>query len=261
MQLLDALILGVTQGLTEFIPVSSTGHLILVGHFLHFAYSGPVFDTALDVGTLLSLVIFFARDFLEIGRGLVMGGPKRPLGVYLVLATIPGVVAGMLLEHQVQTVFRDGRLVAFNLIWVGIVMFIVDRYSRMTFDISKVTLPRALTIGVAQALALVPGVSRSGTTITTARALGFNRGAAVRFSFLLSAPIILGGIVLVLAKSSTIAQMSGAPTVYVVGVVAALVCGYATIKFLLAYLSDHGLGVFAVYRIILGIFILQIGLR
>src|SRR5471030_317962 len=107
MQLVDAIILGLTQGLTEFIPVSSSGHLILVGHFLHFTYSGLAFDTALDIGTLVALYIFFARDFWEIGRDFVMGGPKRRLGAYLLAATVPGVIAGVLIQHVAETTFRD----------------------------------------------------------------------------------------------------------------------------------------------------------
>jgi undecaprenyl-diphosphatase len=261
MQLVDALILGLVQGLTEFIPVSSSGHLILVGHFLNFSYSGLAFDTALDVGTLLALYIFFARDFGEIIRDVVKGGPKRKLGIYLLIATIPGVVVGVLIEHAAETVFRDARLVAVNLIWVGILMFVVDRVARQTKGMSQVTWPRALTVGVAQALALVPGVSRSGITITTARALGFDRVTATRFSFLLSAPIITGATLKVLLKPSNWHDMMASPALYVVGILAALVSGYVAIKFLLRYLSRHGLGVFAVYRVVVGILILVIGLR
>ena len=261
MQLIDAIILGLTQGLTEFIPVSSSGHLILVGHFLHFAYSGLAFDTALDVGTLVALYIFFARDFWEIGRDFILGGPKRRLGAYLLAATVPGVIAGVLIQHVAETAFRDGRLVAINLIWVGIVMFLIDRYSKRDLDMSKVTLGRALTVGVAQAVALIPGVSRSGITITTARAMGFDRISATRFSFLLSAPIITGATLKVLLGHGSLHEMAAAPTLYLAGILAALVSGYVAIRFLLQYLSKHGLGVFAAYRVAVGVLILLIGLR
>jgi undecaprenyl-diphosphatase len=261
MQLLDALILGLTQGLTEFIPVSSSGHLIVVGHFLNFQHSGLAFDTALDVGTLIALYLFFAKDFIELAHDFVVGGPKRKLATYLLVATIPGVVAGVLIQHAAETVFRDARLVAVNLIWVGVVMFVVDRYARRNKELADVTLPRALSVGVAQAVALVPGVSRSGITITASRALGFDRVSATRFSFLLSAPIITGATLKVLAKPSNLHEMMVMPMLYLVGIVAALVSGYLSIKFLLQYLSRHGLGVFAVYRVVVGVVILVVGLR
>lgn len=261
MQLVDALILGLTQGLTEFIPVSSSGHLIVVGHFLQFQYSGLAFDVALDIGTLAALFLFFARDFYELGHDLIKGGPKRRLAIYLALATVPAVIAGVLLQHAAETVFRDVRLVAVNLIWVGVLMFIVDRLCRQDKDLTQITLPKAVMVGVAQALALIPGVSRSGITITAGRAFGFNRVAATRFSFLLSAPIITGATLKVLMEPEAINEMSAVPMVYVVGILGALISGYLSIKFLLRFLSRHGLGVFAIYRVALGSIILLAGFR
>ncbi len=261
MQLLDAILLGLTQGLTEFIPVSSSGHLILVGHFLNFQYSGLAFDTALDVGTLLALYLFFARDFIELVHDFVVGGPKRRLAGYLALATIPGVIAGVLIQKMAESAFRDARLVAINLIWVGVVMYLVDRYSKSKHGMDRVTLPTALTVGLAQAVALVPGVSRSGITITASRAMGFDRVSATRFSFLLSAPIITGATLKVLVGKEALAGMSAAPLLYAAGIIAAFVSGYLAIKFLLSYLSKHGLGVFAAYRVAVGVIILLMGLN
>lgn len=261
MQLIQAIILGLTQGLTEFIPVSSSGHLILVGHFLHFQYSGLAFDTALDIGTLLALYLFFARDFWELAKGLVHGGPQRRLAICILAGTVPAVIAGMLIQHAAETIFRDARLVAFNLIWVGIVMYLVDRYAQRTKGIDDVTTGRAVAVGVAQAVALVPGVSRSGITITASRALGLDRVAATRFSFLLSAPIITGATLKVLVSHGNLHEMLSVPLLYGAGIAAAFVSGYAAIKFLLNYLSKHGLGVFAVYRMVVGAVILMTGLR
>ncbi|HSX00735.1 MAG TPA: undecaprenyl-diphosphate phosphatase [Candidatus Saccharimonas sp.] len=261
MQVVQAIILGLVQGLTEFIPVSSSGHLIVVGHFLGFQYSGLAFDTALDVGTLLALVMFFARDFWELAHDLVMGGPHRKLAWYIVLGTIPAVVVGVLIEHLAETAFRSSQLVAVNLIWVGVVMWAVDRWSRQNLGLDGVTLPRALGVGLAQAVALVPGVSRSGITITTGRLFGLDRVAATRFSFLLSAPVIAGATAKVLLTGDALSQMAAVPMVYVAGVLAAFASGYLAIKFLLAYLAKHGLGLFAAYRIVLGVLILVIGLR
>ncbi len=260
-QLLYAIILGLTQGLTEFIPVSSSGHLILVGHYLGFKYSGLAFDTVLDVGTLLALYAFFARDFIELGHDLIKGGPKRQLAIFIAIATIPALVIGVLIQDLAETVFRSPQLVAINLIWVGIVMWLVDRYSRRELTLSEVTLPRALSIGVAQALALVPGVSRSGITITVGRALGLTRVTATRFSFLLSAPIITGATLKMLLDTENLHQMMVVPGLYIAGILAAFISGYAAIKFLLHYLSRHGLAVFAGYRVAVGVIILMIGMK
>lgn len=261
MQLVDAIILGLVQGLTEFIPVSSSGHLIVVGHYLQFEHSGLAFDTALDIGTLMALYLFFARDFFELGRDLIWGGPKRRLAIYLLIATIPAVIVGVLIQQAAETVFRDARLVAVNLIWVGVLMWAVDRWSRRDRGLEHVTLLRSLVVGVAQALALVPGVSRSGITMTAARALGFDRVAATRLSFLLSAPVITGATLKVVANGESLQAMAGSPLLYAAGILAALASGYWAIRFLISYLARHGLGVFAVYRVALGVFILMIGLR
>lgn len=261
MQLLEAILLGLTQGLTEFIPVSSSGHLILVGHFLGFQYSGLAFDTALDIGTLAALYAFFAKDLWAIARDTLFGGEKRRLGLVLLAATIPGVVVGVLIQHAAETVFRDARLVAINLIWVGILMYAVDRWSKERLGVKDASLGRMLVVGTAQALALVPGVSRSGITITAGRALGFDRVSATRLSFLLSAPIITGATLKVVLGSGNLNQMAEAPGLYIAGILAAAVSGYAAIKFLLNYLSKHGLAVFAIYRVVVGLIILAIGVR
>lgn len=258
MQLLQAIVLGLTQGLTEFIPVSSSGHLILVGHFLHFKYSGLAFDTALDVGTLLALLIFFWRDFWNLIHDFFTGGPNRKLAWYIIAGTIPAVVIGVLIQQLAETTFRNNTLVAVNLIWVAIIMLVVDRVSRQTKRVEDVSLNNAVTVGLAQAVALLPGVSRSGITITTSRALGFDRVSATRFSFLLSAPIILGASLKVMVKSSTLQQISSAPNLYLAGILAAFISGYLSIRFLINYLSKHGLSIFAYYRIIAGLFILVV---
>ena len=261
MQLIDAIILGIVQGLTEFIPVSSSGHLILAGHFLHFQYSGLAFDTALDIGTLLALYLFFWKDFVELVHDFIWGGKHRMLAIYILLATIPGVDVGVLIQKYAETVFRDARLVALNLIWVGVLMYVIDKYCSQKRDLDHVTPVRALVVGTAQALALIPGTSRSGITITASRALGFDRVSATRFSFLMSAPIITGATLKVLLKPNDLHQMVEVPWLYAAGILAAFATGYWAIKFMLRYLSKHGLAVFAFYRIAVGIIILAIGLR
>lgn len=260
-QLLDAIILGITQGLTEFIPVSSSGHLILVGHFLNFRYSGLAFDTALDIGTLLALYLFFAKDYAALIRDLMSGGPQRRLAIYILAGTVPAVIAGVLVQKQAETVLRDARLVALNLIWVGVLMYAVDRYRSQKLSLEQMTLPRAVLAGIAQALALLPGTSRSGITITATRAMGFGRISATRFSFLLSGPVITGATIKVMLEPRDLHQMIQVPWLYLAGILAAFGAGYLAIAFLLRYLSRHGLALFAIYRVAVGVLILAIGLR
>lgn len=261
MEVVKAIILGLVQGLTEFIPVSSSGHLLLVGQWLHFSRSGLAFDTVLDIGTLLALVLYFWRDFWSMAVDLIQGGDKRRLAIYIVIATIPAVIVGVLIQQVAETALRSTTLVAINLIWVGIVMLVVDRWAVQRRTLADMELSPAVLIGLAQALALVPGVSRSGATITAGRALGLDRVAATRFSFLLSAPIITGATLKVLIKGSTLHDIAGAPLLYGVAILAAFVSGFAAIKFLIKYLSRHGLAPFAIYRIIIGILILVVGLN
>lgn len=261
MQLLQALILGITQGLTEFIPVSSSGHLILVGHAIGFKDSGLGFDTALDIGTLAALVVFFRRDIVALLIGLVRKTEMSRLSWLMVLATVPGVIAGVLLQHAAETTFRSGQLVAINLIIVAFVMLAADRLSRRQYSLDDMTVGRATSIGVAQALALVPGVSRSGITISAGLLAGFDRVAATRFSFLLSAPIIAGATAKVVLSPENWSQLTAQPMLYVVGIVAAFISGLWAIRFMLRYLTKHGLSLFAYYRIAVGVLILLVGLK
>jgi undecaprenyl-diphosphatase len=261
MQLLQALILGITQGLTEFIPVSSSGHLILVGHLIGFKDSGLGFDTALDIGTLLALIIFFWRDILSLAKGLVTRTEHSRTAWLIALATVPAVIAGVLLQSMAETVFRSSQLVAINLIVVAFVMLAADRLSKARFDLSKLPISGGLAVGLAQCLALVPGVSRSGITISAGMLVGLDRVAATRFSFLLSAPIIAGATLKVMAKPENFHQLTAEPLLYGVAIAAAFVSGYLAIRFMLRYLSRHGLAVFAYYRIVVGVLILAIGLK
>lgn len=256
MELLKAIILGLVQGFTEFIPISSSGHLILVGHAINFSYSGLAFDTALDIGTLAALFIFFWKDFWQLAHDFVLGGEDRKLAGYLLLATIPAVLVGVLVQGLAETVFRNNALVAFNLIWVGILMLLIDRLPQVINKIQDVKLSQAMAIGTAQMLALVPGTSRSGITITAGRALKLDRVTATRFSFLLSAPVITGATLKVLASGKTIGDMVAAPSLYVAGIISAALAGYISIKFLISYLSKHGLAIFAYYRVVVGVIIL-----
>lgn len=256
MELIKAIILGLVQGFTEFIPISSSGHLILVGDAINFSYTGLAFDTALNIGTLAALFTFFWKDFWNLGHDFIVGGPNRKLAWYIIAATIPAVVAGVLIQDLAETVFRSNVLVAFNLIWVALLMLAIDRMPQLIKKVQDVQLPQAVVVGFAQALALIPGTSRSGITIIAGRALKMDRVTATRFSFLLSAPVITGATLKLILSDSTLSQMSAMPLLYLGGILGAFIAGYFSIKFLIAYLSKRGLAIFAYYRIVVGIVIL-----
>jgi undecaprenyl-diphosphatase len=256
LELLKAIILGLVQGFTEFIPISSSGHLILVGNFLQFDYSGLAFDTALNIGTLAALGAYFWKDFWNLAHDFVMGGKDRKLAGYILIATLPAVVFGVLVQDLAETVFRSNVLVAFNLIWVAILMLAIDRMPQLIKAVQDIKLPQSIIVGFAQALALIPGTSRSGITIIAGRALKMDRVTATRFSFLLSAPVITGATLKLILSDSTLSQMGSMPSLYIGGIVGAFIAGYLSIKFLIKYLSKNGLAIFAYYRIVLGILIL-----
>lgn len=258
MELIQAIILGIVQGLTEFIPVSSSGHLILMDKWLGFSGAGLTFDVALHIGTFAALLLFFGKDFLALAKSIFIKDKNTKLAWLLVLGTIPAVVVGVLLQDLVETVFRSTNLVAFNLIWVGVLMLAVDRVAKRNQEISSLTPTKSLGIGAAQALALVPGVSRSGITITAGLLQGLDRVSATRFSFLLSAPAIAGATLKVIISDG--GQIASEPALFAAGIIASAVSGYLAIKFLISYLGKHGLGVFAYYRISLGTLILAMSL-
>jgi len=192
LSLLQSAALGIVQGLTEFLPISSSAHLILIPYFFGWTDPGLAFDVALHLGTLVGVMAYFWKDFWEM---LTLPTHRKTLG-FLIVATIPGAVMGLLFEHKVETVFRSPALIAWALITMGALLAIADRKARGIKAVPDLTWADALIIGISQALALIPGVSRSGITITTALALGYKREEAARFSFLMSAPIIAGAGIL-----------------------------------------------------------------
>ncbi len=259
MSILDALILGIVQGLTEFIPVSSSGHLVLLHDWLGVTQSGLAFDVALHMGTLLALVIFFRKELVIMIVAIFKGGAQRKLAIILGLATVPAVIAGFFLNDLAETSFRSTRLVAVNLIIIACLMLAAERYYRkhqQKTSLEKVTPKQGLAIGVAQALALVPGTSRSGITITTGLFAGLDRLAATRFSFLLGIPVMIGAILKIFVLDGGASQISAQPALFAVGISAAFLSGLWAIAFMLKYLAKHTLDVFAYYRIALGLFVL-----
>jgi undecaprenyl-diphosphatase len=254
----EAILLGIVQGITEFLPISSSAHLILLPWM--FGWQGTLidslnFDVALHAGSLVAILAFFWRDWFDLfGKfftGVKDGTWKTNEGRlvwFIVLATIPAGVLGLKYEHAVEESFRNPLLIAGALVAISLVMWAADRYSAKIADIGRMSLGHALFIGFAQALALVPGVSRSGITITAGLLSGYKREDAARFSFLLSTPVIAGAAVLKLHK---LHLADGEALPFALGTVFSAAVGYLCIKFLLQYLNRHSLNLFVWYRLAL----------
>lgn len=255
MNIIEAIILGLAQGLSEFIPISSSGHLLLLHQALGITSSADLgFDVALHIGTLAALVAYFYRDIWELLIALVRPSPKSRLAWLLALATVPAVIAGVLLQETAETTFRSPVLVCLTLAGFALIMLLAERVagrSKGLKKLEKVSFRQAVTIGIVQVIALVPGVSRSASTITTGLFVGLDRVAATRFSFLLSIPITFGAILKVVASAETTSQISDKPALFVVGITTAFLSGLFAIQFLLKFLAKHTLNIFAYYRLAL----------
>ncbi len=252
---LHAAILGIIQGLTEFLPVSSSAHLTLTPWLFGWNDPGLAFDVALHMGSLLALLIYYRHEWLEIINGAVSGDRRgRRLLILLIAASVPGAILGFLFEKQAETVFRSPLLIAAALAVLGLALWIIDLRARQVRDLDAIRLGDALLIGVAQAFALIPGVSRSGATITVGRALGINRQDAANFSFLMSAPIIAGAGLL---KAHELFR-SGMTGELTAGFVASAVFSLAAIAVLIAYVRSRTYQVFAWYRIALAAVVIAI---
>lgn len=257
MSILHSIILGVLQGLGEFLPISSSAHLIVYPWLFGWPEHTLAFDVALHLGTLLAVLIYFWREFFDI----VVNGLSRPStkeGKFLwllAIATIPGAIFGVLFDKYIEQVFREQiLLIAIMLAALGIILYLVDEYGKKEYQMEEMNFTRAGIIGLAQALAIFPGISRSGITITTALLLGFEREAAAKFSFLLSAPIIFGAGFYSLLKN--VQNVKAEWLSFSVGIVTSAVVGLIAIHFLLEYLRRHGFKIFTVYRILLALLII-----
>jgi undecaprenyl-diphosphatase len=268
MPLVHAIVLGIVQGLTEFLPVSSSAHLIIVPWLLGWDDGGLTFDVALHVGTLISVILYFFRDWLQIiaqGFGLMIGrdsglSKNRNLLWLLVAATIPGGLFGFLFEKQAETSLRSPYVIATTAIGIGIVMWIAERVGRKQKDISHISPIDAMLIGTAQALAIIPGVSRSGVTISAGLFRNLDRESAARFSFLLLTPITAGAA---LKKFWDLHKHEGgippemhAP--FIVGMIVSAIVGALAIQFFLNFLRHRSLNLFICYRILFGIMVIAL---
>lgn len=255
MSIFEAILLGLVQGLTEFIPVSSSGHLLLVHELFGSGDNSLSFDVALHVGTLLALIVFFRKDLLALALNITKKTKEGALARLLILATIPAALLGLLFSGYIDDHLRSPFVVALGLGLVGVVMLIVDSMAaQKTDEDAAITTRQGLLIGVAQCAALIPGVSRSGATITAGLALGVDRVKAARFSFLLAIPIITGSALGILLKDS--ANLSNEGVALYVGVITAFVSGLFAISFLLKVIGRVGLKPFAIYRILLAVIVL-----
>jgi undecaprenyl-diphosphatase len=252
--LLDAALLGVVQGLTEFLPVSSSGHLILARAFFGWDAGryGLAFDVACHVGTLLAIVVYFHRDLVAMARGALGAltfreGEAERLVRLILVGTLPAVAVVLVFGDAIEAL-RDPKIVAVALAVGGVGLLMAERLGTHNRDENTIGYWEALALGAAQAAALVPGVSRSGATLTVALLLGLKRPGAARFVFLMSLPAVLAAA----AKETLDAFDIGAPALpawlFAIGLVVSAVVGYLTIKFFIKYLAKHSLMVFAIYR-------------
>jgi undecaprenyl-diphosphatase len=252
----QALVLGILQGLSEFLPISSSAHLALAPWILGWPDPGLAFDVALHFGTLVAVLWYFRSEWaallvaakdIVVRRRIETERERRVL--YLIVATVPGALAGLALEKQAESSFRDPRLIGSALIVMGVLLWAVDRFAERDRALASMRWIDALIVGLAQMFAIIPGVSRSGSTITAGRALRLTREDAAVFSFLMSMPIIAAAAVLKLPQAI---REQGLSAPMIVGVLASAVSGWLAILVLLRVVIRHSYGVFAVYRILLG---------
>ncbi len=267
MPLYQAIVLAIVQGLTEFLPISSTAHLALFPWFLGWEDPGLAYDVALHAGTLVAVLVYFWRYWLEMG-GLVLGrnwagnpglGLNRKLLWFLAIATVPAGAAGWFFEHAAEEQLRSPQVIGAALIAIGLLMWAGEYLGRQQVDLRQVSLADSVIVGLAQAVAIVPGVSRSGITMTAGMFRGLKRETAARFSFLLSTPIIAGAAL----KEGVSILNDGITTdmalPFVVGVLVAAIVGYMVIAALIRYLERGTFKIFIVYRLALGVLVLALG--
>ena len=269
MSILEAIILGIIQGLTEFLPISSSAHLVLVPFLLGWTIPPDqafVFDVLVQIGTLLAVILYFWKDLVGIlvafVRGLVQRQPfadgQSRMGWYLILATIPAGLFGILIKDQVEAVFSDARASALFLIGTAFLLLVSERIGRRNRPLESMTWLDALWIGIAQAIAIFPGISRSGSTIAGGLARHLDRTSAARFSFLMSVPVMLAAGMLAVLDLLDIPNLVQFLPVVMAGFVTAAVVGYLSIRWLLSYLVRHSLSSFAFYCLALSVVVLVV---
>ena len=265
MSLLQSIVLGIVQGLTEFLPISSSAHLRIIPAFFGWSDPGAEFTAIIQLGTMAAVVIYFRRDlwnvattwFRSLTRPRLRAELNARMGWYLIIGTIPIGIIGFLFRHQIETGARSLYLMGITLIVLGLLLGAADSLGSKKRTVESVSRKDAIVVGLAQALALIPGVSRSGATITAGLVMGLDREAAARFSFLLSVPaIVLSGLYELTKELGGSGSMDAGFGSVVVATVVSFIVGYASIAFLLRWLTKHGLYIFVVYRVALGLIVL-----
>lgn len=263
--MLDIIILGIIQGIAEFLPISSSAHLIIFREIFGFGSNigsniELAFDLALHFGTLLAIVIFFFKELWKLLiDGLTKGNKTKDgkLFWFLILATIPAGIVGVLFEDVFDSFFRKQLwLIALALIIMGVIIYLVDKKSKADKSMKDLKWYQALIIGCAQVFALIPGFSRSGTTITASRALGLDREDSAKFSFYLSIPVVAGATLFSLIKDNTITIISENLMIFGIGILISFIVGLLCISFLLKYIKKNDFKIFMIYRIVLGLLVL-----
>lgn len=262
MSTLEAIVLGIIQGVTEFLPVSSSGHLLIFEQWLGLNIGElRSFDVTVHLGTLTAVIVYFRKDILEIIKGFFgidrsqEGKEKRKLGWYIVIGSVPAAIAGFAINDVFDTVFRDLTIVGVGMVAAGLVFLASEKWPRAK-NKTHITAIDAIIIGIFQAIAIIPGVSRSGSTIAAGLFQKLERTAAARFSFLLGSPAMLGAALLTFKDCDFAAAadcLNGTPVITLaLGFLAAAVTGFLTIKFLMRFLKTHTLQFFAIYLLVLG---------
>lgn len=263
MSILQSIVLGIVQGIGEFLPISSSAHLIIVPFVFNWKEHSLAFDVALHFGTLIAVLVIYFKEWWKLFIGACnkvihkKNSFNNKMFWFLVFATIPGAVIGKLFEEPIENFLRSNYvLIATSLAVMGILIYIGDKWAAKKYkgketEFEKLTLKQTFIIGLSQALAVIPGFSRSGTTILTARLMGVSRSAAAKFTFLLSVPIICGAALLKLPD-----MIAGFSMELIIGIVVSAIVGIISIKFLLKYIKTHDFAVFAYYRVIIAIIVL-----
>jgi len=267
MTLLQSIILGIVQGLTEFLPISSSAHLVLVPHLLGWkipANEAFIFDVLVQVATLVAVFAYYWADVRDILAGMwsalrqgqLLANPQARLGWNIVVATIPAGIIGLLLKDEVEAAFNSPTITAVFLLGTAALLFFAERFSKQNQPIERITWIDAVFIGFYQAIAIFPGISRSGSTITGGMARGLSRPAAARFAFLMSMPIMLAAGLLAGKDLISMPELGSLLPVFIPGFIASAVTGYLAIRWLLGYLVRHSLAVFSIYCTALALLVL-----
>ncbi len=259
----EAIVLGIVQGLTEFLPISSSAHIRIASAFAGWGDPGAAFTAVTQIGTEIAVVLYFRKDLIRIAKAWFASLPARKwptdpdarMGWLVIMGTLPVVILGLFLESPIDSAFRDLRLIGCTLIVFGLLLGWADRVSRSDRELTDLTVKHGLIYGFAQAMALIPGVSRSGGTITAGRLLGYSREAATRYAFLLALPAVFGSGVYKLKDIGGADQATGwGPTI--AATIVAFFVGYAVIAWLMQYLKTRSYAPFVVYRVALGVLLL-----